>query len=455
MKGAGKSKILKNAFIISLGSFLSKVIGAIYRVPLTNILGGVGVGLYQMAFPVYCILLDLSGAGLPTGLSKIIAEKTEFSDKRKTLKVSLIACGVAGFFLSLLMALLSKPFSTFQGDSRAKLCFIALSPSVFFVSVISCFRGFFQGNKKMFPTAFSQVLEQVFKLFFGLLFAFYFSFNISYASAGATFAVTLSEIFALVFLIFVYRRELKKTYFTYYKIKVSKREFFAYLKEIVRICIPVTLIGIIIPLSQTLDSVVIINVLKSTTGSAISSYGLLSGAVSSLVGVPVAVCYGVAVSSLPEISESKESAEEKVKYSLFLTFVLSVVSAVLLYVFAENVTNILFSKLTLSERETVINLTKTAAFSVVFLSLAQTLNSSLIAKDKKYFPIISLFLGMAVKTVLEIFLLKVPYLSITGAQISVNVGYFVAVFLDLVYIIIESKKEKSCALNLKPVKKSF
>ena len=73
MQKIKNNSILKGAAFLGLGAFFSKILGAVYRVPLTNLLGGYGLGLYQMVFPVYSLLLDFSGSGVPSALSVLIA----------------------------------------------------------------------------------------------------------------------------------------------------------------------------------------------------------------------------------------------------------------------------------------------------------------------------------------------------------------------------------------------
>ena len=110
-------KIYLGAFIIAIGGFLTKIAGAIYRVPLTALLGAEGLGVYQMAFPVYTLLLDVSSAGVPSALARIIAKNE--NNKEDYLKKSLYLFGFIGIIATILMFLLSKPLAYFQGNSES------------------------------------------------------------------------------------------------------------------------------------------------------------------------------------------------------------------------------------------------------------------------------------------------------------------------------------------------
>ncbi|MCQ2387762.1 MAG: oligosaccharide flippase family protein, partial [Clostridia bacterium] len=186
MKVKEKS-ILKGATILGIGTFLAKLLGAIYRIPLTRLIGGEGIGLYQMIFPVYTVLLEFSGIGLPNALAKIISSKKENKEIEaiKCVNVSKKLFIKLGFICSVFMCTFSFFISKLQGNTNATISYIFLSPAIIFVSIISCYRGYFQGFSEMKPTAISQVLEQMVKVGFGLLFAKLFMPNLPLAVAGS------------------------------------------------------------------------------------------------------------------------------------------------------------------------------------------------------------------------------------------------------------------------------
>ena len=133
---------LKGALIISAGGFVSKLLGAVYRIPLIAILGGTGMGIYQMVYPLYCILLTVSASGIPTGIARLIASgNAEGAEKR-----AFLLYGGIGLCGSLVMYALSGILSAAQGEPAVALCCKLLSPSVLFVAIISVVRGYFQGK---------------------------------------------------------------------------------------------------------------------------------------------------------------------------------------------------------------------------------------------------------------------------------------------------------------------
>ena len=166
---SAEKRLAKGAAVLSLGSFAAKVLGALYRIPLTNFLGGEGMGVYQMVYPLYCLLLTVSATGIPAGLARIVSRRAADGKEVRGVLFSALslfcAVGAAG---SLVMFLAAPLFAAAQGEPAAASAYRALAPSVFFVSAISCVRGWFQGRSNFLPTALSEVLEQLVKVGLGL-----------------------------------------------------------------------------------------------------------------------------------------------------------------------------------------------------------------------------------------------------------------------------------------------
>lgn len=433
--------MIKSAIYLGGGTFFAKLLGAVYRVPLTNIIGGYGLGLYQMVFPVYCLLLDFSGAGVPSALSKLIAGLDEKDKEVKAqiyLRTSIRIFSIIGFVFSMLMAIFSRKISLLQGDENAYLSYLTLSPSILFVCIISSFRGYFQGFINMKPTAFSQVIEQIVKLAFGLFFSSLFMPNIIKAVAFTTLSITISEGITLLFLFSFYKKN--KNNFSF---KV-KEKFFWGAKGIIKLTIPITLIGIILPLSQVFDSFLIVNILKKYLDNATSLYGLYSGVVLTIINLPVAICYGVSVTLIPAVSKEKnnEKKDKNVKFGLFLTLILSFIAYLICYVFSPYIIRFLFKSLSNEQVFICIKLLRYSSSAIVFHSLLQSINGALIGKGRSYSILIGMLIGVFVKVILNIILLKNPKINIYSASISLITCYFVAVLINLIMLIRKERKGK-------------
>lgn len=436
-------KIVSGAAVLGAGAFLAKAIGAIYRVPLTALIGSDGLGLYQMVFPVYVVLLELSGAGVPNALSKIIAgeNETPFA-ARSYLKTALKFFAALGLIASVLMAVFAKPFSALQGDGRASFSYVALAPSVFFVCLISCFRGYFQGQMKMSPTAFSQVAEQVVKLICGLTFSYLFMPDVTLAAAGAAFAVTLSEAAAFSGLLVCYKKSAKNELPAF---KYDKKRFRPELKTVIRYVVPITLVGIVLPLSQVADSFMIINFLSVYSENPTALFGLFSGVAMTIINLPVSVCYGIAAIAVPSVSGAKEESEKRKNSArcICLTLAVSVPAAILCYAFAPLALKILFGRLSEGDRAVAAELIRMLSVTVVLASLLQTCNAILIGKGKLYLPAVGVAAGVAAKIVLTAILVRNPQINIYGGAVALIACYFVADLINLIAVFAQGRIKES------------
>ena len=198
---------VKGAVLLTVCGFIGKVIGAFYRIPFSYIVGAEGVGLYQLVYPLFTLMLTISSSGLPSSISKLLSEQWasgQYSLARKTFKFSMMFLLVFSFIGSLIIATFAYPISQLQGNTNAFGCYLAICPAVFFVGIISGFRGFFQAKENMVPTAVSGLIEQIVKLVVGLGFAYLFRESVVKATMGALLGVTISEVVASVYLIIKY-----------------------------------------------------------------------------------------------------------------------------------------------------------------------------------------------------------------------------------------------------------
>ena len=183
---------LKGALILSVAGFFVKGIGFLNWIILSRVLGAEGIGLYQMAYPVYLLALSLSSAGLPVAISIVTAEKLARGDYRgagRVFHVSLSVLTLTGLFLSLAVWTGAQSLIELKliRDPRAYYSILALAPAIFFVTLLSSFRGYLQGWQRMTPTAVSQVVEQLLRVATMLIFAsLLLPQGIEYAAAGAT-----------------------------------------------------------------------------------------------------------------------------------------------------------------------------------------------------------------------------------------------------------------------------
>ena len=450
------------AIILSIGGIITKVMGAVYRIPLTNLLGVEGMGLYHLIFPFYTLLLAASSAGIPVALSRLIAERIRLNDYKgadKIFKTAYASMSIVGIFFAVLLFFMSDNVLLTHGNSNISDSYKMISPAVFLVTQISVLRGYFQGRMSMVPTAISQITEQAVKILFTMTVAISFLPDVIKAVTYSVLAVSISEAVALLLLILIY----------YFGKKSRKRQESnnAQVKElgtvmsvftVFAVSVPITIGSIIFPLSQIIDSALILNILsRYYQGSVLALYGLLNGPVNSLISLPVVVTLGIAMAVVPvvsagRVSGDKEAVKKKIEFALKLTFLIAIPCTIGLFLFSESIIRLLYVRLNQSEVNTASLLLKVSSLSVLFISLMQTAVSVLVALKRAFITTFNLVIAVALKIALSMVLLSNPAINIYGSAISAVLCYFTASMLNLMYIVkFTGIKINSYSVLIKPL----
>ncbi|MDE7301447.1 MAG: polysaccharide biosynthesis protein [Clostridia bacterium] len=436
-----KQSYLKGALIISIGGFISKLLGAVYRIPLVAFLGGEGMGIYQMVYPLYCILLTVSASGIPTGIARLISSGSAKGAEKRAFYLY----GGIGLIGSLFMFVLATPLSLAQGEPAVATCCRLLSPSVFFVAIISVVRGYYQGKGNMYPTAFTEVAEQVIKVVAGIALANMFRGNIAKATASAVMAVTISEAVACLFSVALYYGDVAK-------IRPLYKERTTSVKSILYYTIPLTLTAIALPISQLAESIAVVNLLRANHDNATALYGIFSGCAVTIINLPVSVTYGLAAASVPNVSPLAEKgdikgAKKQAKRALLYTLAIAVPFAIALYALAPLAARLIFPSLVGEERQLLINLVRIMAINAVTSSLVQTSSACITSLGRPLLGTITQWITAALRVALSSLLVAFTPLSVVGVAISANCCYFVAAVLNFCYIIAIKNREGHTDVN--------
>lgn len=463
-----QKNFVKGAALLGVVGLIVKVIGAFYRIPLTHVLGELGMGYYQQAYPIYAALLIISTAGLPTAISKLVSEKVAQNDYKGAHQTFLVAWRVLlflGIFTTILMFLLAKPISMLQQSPNVWYSLMAIAPALFFVSMISAYRGYFQGLQYMAPTAFSQLLEQAGKLAFGLALAYVIFQRTGRAELGAMGAimgVTLSEVLALVYMVIVYKKKKGELVSNIQDMEVTdiSKNFKPIIKQIIMIAIPVTLGSLVNPIVQAIDSVIVSRTLQAigyTAEQATARYGILSGYINPLINMPAVLSLALAMSLVPAISQSQAEGDEvevkaKSSFGFKLAFLVGLPCAVGFILLAQPILNLLYSRLVGPNLTIAVGLFQLSAFGVLFLTLIQTMTGILQGLGKPFLPVISLVVGAVVKVIVSITLISQPDINIYGAAIGTIACYAIAGVMDIIFVVRRARFKFSFVNHiLKPV----
>lgn len=427
-----EKSFIKSASLLASSTIIAKFIGACYRIPLTNILGAEGMGLYQLIFPVFALLLTLSSGAIPSAIAIIISQKKALGkDSKNIFMTTLIIMTLVGFILTTFLILISKQIALLQSNLRTQYGYVIIAPAIFFVSLISVYRGYYIGNKNMLPPAISQISEASVKLLAGLFLAkLFLKRGLEFAVMGALLGITISEVITLIMLFLMFDR--KKD------IKLSLK--FSQLKsdavDIAKVAFPLTIGGIIIPLSLFFDSIIIINMLSinQAISSATIDYGLFSGTVSPLINLPVMLCLSLGVAVVPLLSEGKifrdiQSIKDKCSMCLKLTLIIGVPFLLLFMFLAEDILQFLYPVLPDSHIRTAAMIMRIESINIIGLSLGQITASLLQALGKVVSPVKYLAICVSIKIAINVVLL--PFIGIVGAAVASVVSFSVYAALTL------------------------
>ena len=449
------SSFLKGIFVLGFSGVLCKLIGMFYRIPLTNILGSAGMGVYGLVYPIYSLLLVVSSSALPLALSKIVAEKVavkDFAYIKRLKKIALNLMLLVGGVLTLLLILLSGVITGLQGVGDAKLGFIFIAPSIFIVGLICVYRGVFQGFIEMKPTAMSQLIEQGVKLVLGLILSIMFlPFGISYAVGGAMLAITISEAFALLYLIIKFNQLYRnKNEFkvclngkadkgeSKNKIKIKSTEI---LSNLIKVCVPITFSGLVIPFCLVVDSFLIVNVLVmygSEIGVALADYGLYSNVVNTLINVPIVLIGSLGAVALPLVAKAVLTKEplkmrETVAKCINFTVFICVPCVLVFAIFPMPILNVLYPALSSGEIETGCRLLVISSSTVLSLGVFYISTSVLQGLGEDRFSIVNCCICSFLRILIYILLMKIY--GIYAVAMAGAIMYFVMAIINVCYMI--------------------
>ncbi len=439
-----RDSFLRGAFILLLGSLASRVLGAVYRFILPWLMGGgdegaYGMALFGMPYSIYSIALVLSTMGVPLAISKLVSEartRNSPGEVRQVFFVSLILLAATGAIVSTALYLLAPYLAhNVWQNPDAYFSMVALAPAVFFVSVMSAFRGLFQGLQTMTPHAISQIVEQIVRV--GTMFilvTLLVPYGLEYAAAGATFGATTGAVVGVFYLFVVYWVYRRMMWAGERETDSGQRIGTGQLvREIIGFAIPISVSGIILPLMRFVDAAVVPSRLIASGYSetaATTAYGYLEAYSWPLVNVPAIFTTAMVISLVPSISSSLASGDrqgirDKALSSLRLGALVGVPAATGLYVLATEIPDFFWGS---PEAGPVL-----AALSgvAIFMTLQQISSASLQGLGYPIIPMRNLVVGASVKFVLTWFLTSVPTMAAAGAGIASVVGFLLAAALNL------------------------
>lgn len=422
---------MQGIFILIFSQVLIKVLGLIHTLYLTNKngFGDVGNAIYSSGYQIYSLLLTVSSIGVPNAISKLVSERVAIGNHRganKIFKVAFIVFAFVGLVGTLLLFTGASVIANeWLEIPEAEMTLVALSPAIFFVAISSVMRGYFNGRKNLEITAKTQFIEQFFKTGFTILIveliAIFTNTSTKFMAAGANVATTLATFSSFSYLILYYKQkqpeialEIKSTVNYKYE-RVS-----TILKNVLLVSVPMTISSILSSITKNIDAFTINRILSTYLPPqiAIEKYGILSGKIETLIALPLSFNMAFSTALIPTISaaiarRNIETAKNTSSFSILISILIGLPCTLGFCLFAQPILNLLYPN-----ANSGALLLQIASVSIVFSLLIQTTNGALQGFGKVFIPTISLGIGVIIKLILNLILLRIPELNIYGASIA-------------------------------------
>lgn len=421
-----KNTILMQGTILACAGLITKIIGFLYRIPMSNMLGEEGNGIYSIAFSIYNVALTLSSYSLPLAVSKLISTrlaKGEYKNAGKVFHDAIIFALVSGAIAMIVLFAGADFFeSIYKCEGLAKPLMV-LAPTTFVVALLGAFRGYFQGHSTMVPTAISQIAEQVINAVVSIAATYGFmkvyaksDAAAAYGAAGGTLGTLSGAAIALLYFIilFIFSKTVR------HEDNDSAEESNAAIyKALFFTIIPVIISQTIYQIGYTLDSLIFGNImaLKSFESTVVTSLqGVYNTQYNQLINLPVAIATAMASSTIPSIVSSKvlgkdDEVKAKITSVVKINMIIAFPAAVGLSVLASPVMQFLFPAL-VTYRQVASDLLMYGSVAIVFYAFSTITTAILQGNDYMKIPVIHCGISLVIHIAIISLLLMYTDLNI-------------------------------------------
>lgn len=441
MQESSKQNYLHGAAIIAAGVVVIKILGAIYKIPLGNILGDEGYGYFSVAYNIYNVFLTMATAGMPVALSRMISEADTLGrpmQARKIFRVAWLTFAIIGLILGLVMFLFPTELAGMLNNVRAAQSIWALSPALVLVYLTSTYRGYAQGMSNMKPTTISQILEVVGKVTVGLVLAWSFTRagkSLPVASAGAIFGVTAGGAFALIYIAIYKHRHYPDKPAADPDVPESAGRI---LGTLLRISIPIALGSSVLSIINLIDTKLIMYRLQTALGYSETYANVLYGVygkVQTLYNLPAAFVTPMTISIVPAIAamvvqKKYDQGHAVAESALRISAAVAMPMGIGLAVLSDPIVNVLYPRSN-AAGPTLLFLLGIAS---VFVCISLITTAVLQATGHELCPVWSMLAGGAAKVAVNWFLIAVPELNIVGAPVGTLACYVVICIVNYIFL---------------------
>lgn len=436
-RSAKRNNYLVQGSILAASSILSRFIGMLYRVPLTNIIGDTGMGYYGSAYELYNLVLILSSYSIPIAVSKLVSSmesKKQYWNAYRLFKLAMVAAAFTGGLASTIVYFAADAWAELVGDMPVAIPLRVLAPTIFVFAIMGVFRGYFQGKRNMVPTALSQLVEQAVNAFVSV-FAAYKLMQIhnasvdveAYGAAGGTFGSFAGAVAGLFCLLAVYvmnvgyiRRKARRDRT---KERAGRREI---LRAFVCTVVPIILSQSVYQLSGPIDNAIFgqIMELQEKGDETLFLWGIYSNKYRLLTNLPVAVATALGTSIVPALSNTYAAGDGrgvriKIASSVKFNMLIAIPAAVGMGVLAKPIIQLLFHN---TEIESSAKLLQIGSIAIVFFAYSTLTNGILQGIDKMTLPVYHAAVSLGVHAILLCIMLGLFKMSVYGLVVG-NILY--------------------------------
>lgn len=428
-----KQSLIKGTLILGLAGVFARFLGLFFRWPIIMMIGDEGMGYYQMSYPIYMLFLGFA-AGMPVAISKMISERSALNDRAgiiQVLKSALMVMGIFGVGTSVLFLLLSKQIMNIGGwDEKSYYSLLGISVAPIFISILSVFRGFFQGLQNMTPTAVSQLVEQVGRVVFGVGLAFLlYPRGIEFAAGGAALGAAAGGLLGALYLIYKYLKSKRG----FYPGRVKGNSYIV--GELISIAIPISLGAIVGTVMNLIDALVVPRKLMEAGFSAKDStilYGQLTGKAFTIINVPLTLSIALCAALVPIIAEAhilnrRVEVIHRVETAVKISTVIALPCFCGLFYLSGPILDLI-----LPGQAGGHMILKYASISLPFIILTQTCTAILQGTGHYMVPIGNIIIGCIVKIIITLALVPITYINIYGAVAGTLAAYITTTILNMV-----------------------
>jgi len=442
-----KQSVAYGALILSVSGFLVKLVGAIFKIPLTNLVGAAAMSYFTSAYSIYVFLLSIATSGLPTGIATMVSSSLaveKYKDISKIMKIASAIFVSLGTILAIVGFIFAMPLAEGMNSREAYWSVAAIMPAIICISVVSVFKGFFQGYRNMTPTALSNLIEAIVKLLagYGIALALHdLGYPPEIVVGGAVLGVSVSTFAAMIFMICRYAFRSKN-----YRISINgflsdcETPTKKLTKDFLIISLPLIVSSVTANLMSLVDSFVVMNRLKGYLDieQAKLLWGSYGNMALTIFNLPSFLITAIGISLIPAIAAAYakkdqqkvvKTSNEALKYSSILAFG----SAFGLNAVSKEVLNLFFP----GDPAGVASATpllQIISFALIAVGLTNIFSAILQSVGKSYLPVISVAVGAAIKTVSTLILVSIPSVNVLGAPIATNIAYPIMLIMNIVFV---------------------